>query len=93
MGDFKLEVQDKRGGIPWAHFLMQNFQDVLDHCGFADLGFSGPDYTWHGRRRGEWIWERLDRGVANYEWSTRFPTGRMKHLNCFTSDQIGRAHV
>ena len=79
-------MQDKRGGIPWAHFLMQNFQDVLDHCGFADLGFSGPDYTWHGRRRGEWIWERLDRGVANYEWLTRFPTSRMKHLNCFTSN-------
>nr|POE46432.1 hypothetical protein CFP56_41679 [Quercus suber] len=65
---------------------MQNFHDALDHCGFADLGFSGPKFTWHGRRRGEWIWERLDRGVANYEWLTQFPTGRVKHLNCFTSD-------
>ena len=32
------------------------------------------------------IWERLDRGVANYEWLARFPTGRIKHLNCFTSN-------
>ena len=30
--------------------------------------------------------ERLDRGVANYEWLTCFPIGRVRHLNCFTSD-------
>ena len=55
LGDFNelLEVGDKRGGISRAHFLMQNFRDVLDHCGFVDLGFSRPDYTWHRRRRGE----------------------------------------
>ena len=65
---------------------MQNFHDVLDQCGFTDLGYSGPDYTWHGHRRGEMIWEHLDRGVANYEWLAKFPTGRVKHLNCFTLD-------
>ena len=54
--------------------------------GFVDLGFSGLEFTWHRRRKGEWIWERLDRGVANYEWLTRLPTGRVRHLNCFTSD-------
>ncbi|XP_065631679.1 uncharacterized protein LOC136068452 [Quercus suber] len=87
-GDFNelVEVHDKRGGPPRAHHLMQNFREVLDHCGFVDLGFSGPEFTWHGRRGGELIWERLDRGVANYEWLARFPTGRIKHLNCFTSD-------
>ena len=88
LGDFTelLEVHEKKGGVPRAHSLMQNFRDALDHCGFVDLGFSGSEFAWHGRRRGEWIWERLDRGVANYEWLTRFPTGRVKHLNCFTSD-------
>ena len=35
---------------------------------------------------GELISERLDKGVANYEWLARFPFGRVKHLNCFTSD-------
>ena len=65
---------------------MQNFQDVLDQCGLTDLGYSNPDYTWHGHRRGEMIWERLDRCVANYEWLAKFPTGGVKHLNCFTSD-------
>lgn len=65
---------------------MQNFRDVLDHCEFVDLRYFGPNFTWHGKQKGKLIWERLDRGVANYEWLTCFRTGRVKHLNCFTSD-------
>ena len=69
-GDFNelLQVEDKKEGAPRAHNLMQAFRDVLDLCGFVDLGYSGPDYTWQGQHKGELIWERLDRGVANYEW-------------------------
>lgn len=87
-GDFNelLEVQDKKGGIPRAHNLMESFREVLDVCGFVDLGYSGSDFTWKGRRRGEMIWERLDRGVANYQWWTKFPTRRVGHLNYFTLD-------
>ena len=86
-GDFNelLKVKDKKGGVPRAHNLMQSFRDVLDQCSFVDLGFTRPDYTWYGRRWGELIWERLDSGVANYEWLARFPTDKVKHLNCFTS--------
>ncbi|KAK7860842.1 hypothetical protein CFP56_029281, partial [Quercus suber] len=51
-----------------------------------DLGFSGLEFTWHRKRRGELVWERFDRGVANYEWLNRFPTGRVHHLHYFTSD-------
>lgn len=87
-GDFNglLQLQEKRGGPPRAHSLMQNFRDVLDLYGFVDLGYSGPEFTWHGRRQGELVWERLDWGVANYKWLARFPTGRIKHLHCFTFD-------
>ena len=77
-----LEVADRKGGAPRSHNLMQSFREALDDCGFIDLGFLGPDFTWHGKRRGELVWERLDRGVANYE--QRFPTGRVHHLHCFT---------
>ena len=68
-GDFNelLKVGDKRGGAPRSHNQMQQFRDVLNHYGFVDLGFSGPTFTWRGRRRGEWIWERLNRGVVNYD--------------------------
>ena len=40
-GDFNelLQVEDKMGGALWAHNLMQAFRDVLNHCGFVDLGF------------------------------------------------------
>ena len=60
-GDFNelLKVEDKRGGAPQSHSQMQQFRDVLDHYRFADLGFSGPAFTWKGRRRGEWVWEWL----------------------------------
>ena len=78
-GDFNelLKVEEKKGGVPRSHYLMQMFREALDQCDFVDLGFSGPTFTWHGRRWGELIWERLDRGVANYEWLTQFPTGRV----------------
>ena len=87
-GDFNelLEVQDKKGGVSIAHNLMENFHEILDVCGFVDLGYSGLDFTCKGRRRGELIWERLDKGVANYDWLTKFPMSRVRHLNCLTSD-------
>ena len=43
-----LQVEDEKGGAPRAHNLMQAFRDGLDHCGLVDLGYSGPDFTWHG---------------------------------------------
>ena len=69
MGDFNelLEVEDKHGGASRSHNLMQAFREVLDDCRFVNLGYSGPNFTWHGKRRGELVWERLDKGVANYD--------------------------
>ena len=65
---------------------MQAFRDTLNTYGFVDLGYSGLDFTWHGCRYGELIWERLDQGVANYEWLAKFPIGWVRHLNCVPSD-------
>jgi len=45
-----LEVKDKKGGAPRPYNQMQMFKDVLDQCGFVDLGYLGPDFMWHGRR-------------------------------------------
>ena len=81
-----MKVEDKRGGAPRSHSQMQQFRDVLDHCGFVDLGFLGLSFTWRGRRWGEWVWEWLDRGVVNYDWLAKFLTGRIRNLSCFTSD-------
>lgn len=81
-----LEMVDKKGGASQSHNLMQSFWDALDDCGFIDLCFSGPKFTWHGKRRGVLVWERLDREVANYEWLNRFPMDKVQHLLCFTSN-------
>ena len=47
MGDFSeiLFFEEKRGGRVRPHCQMQAFRDVLDTCGFMDLGFTGPEFT------------------------------------------------
>ena len=54
MGDFNeiLQTEEKRGGRTRPHVQMQAFREVLDFCGFIDLGFTGPKFTWHSRRHG-----------------------------------------
>ena len=88
MGDFNeiLLTEEKQGGRVCLHGQMQAFRDVLDVCGFVDLGFTGPDFTWQGTRHGHVVWERLDRGVANYDWMARYHAASVRHLHCFTSD-------
>ena len=65
---------------------MQAFRDVLDTCGFMDLGFTGSEFTWQEVRHGQVIWERLDRGVTNYDWMAKFPTVTIRHLHCISSN-------
>ena len=65
---------------------MQAFHEALDFCGFLDLGFTGLEFTWHGRRHEYMIWGRLDRGVANYDWMSKFPATIVRHLYCYSSD-------
>ena len=52
---------------------MQLFQDVLDECGFMDMGYIGPQFTWHRHFAGYTVWERLDRAVAMNDWFEKFP--------------------
>ena len=66
---------------------MQLFRDALDACEFIDMGYSGCQFTWKKFfRDGNSIWERLDRSLANSEWSARFGGSKVVHLNCSTSD-------
>ena len=66
---------------------MQLFRDVVDECGFLDLGFVGPRLTWSKHyAAGHLVWERLDQWLANYEWLTRFARARVHHLHSDSSD-------
>ena len=88
MGDFNelLHTEEKKGGRLRPNAQMQAFREALDFCGFIDLGFTGPEFTWHGRRHEYMIWERLDRGVANYDWMSKFPAATVRHLHCYSFD-------
>ncbi|XP_065637926.1 uncharacterized protein LOC136071035 [Quercus suber] len=74
-GDFNelLEVQDKKGGVPRDHNLMENFREVLDACGFADLGYSGEErHKWHRkpfRFEAMWVTDSGCRDTISQAWS------------------------
>ena len=60
---------EKEGGPARTQRQLQAFHDVLADCELVDMGFTSDIFTWH---RGK-IRERLDRGVTNAQWNTKFP--------------------
>ena len=90
-GDFNEIIRqgEKLGGAICNHGQMQLFRDVLDECGFLDLGFVGSRFTWSKHfANGHSIWERLDRGVANVNWFLKFLGTIVHHLQCTSSDHL-----
>ena len=68
---------------------MQQFRDIIENCGFIDLGFEGSKFTWSKHfTNGHSLWEQLDRGLGNNEFLIRFPGSRVSHLRCMSSDHI-----
>uniref|UniRef100_A0A2N9FN80 Protein kinase domain-containing protein n=1 Tax=Fagus sylvatica TaxID=28930 RepID=A0A2N9FN80_FAGSY len=88
MGDFNelVRLEKKQGRHTRSERQMQMFRDVLDECGFVDLGFTGPKFTWTNNRVGDMTWERLDKAVATPEWLLCFPSTRVHHLDVRWSD-------
>ena len=90
-GDFnEISRQDEKlKGAMRSHNQMQQFRDVIDKCGFIDLGFKGSKFTWSKHfTDGHSIWERLDRGLGNSEFLIRFPGSKVSYLKCISSDHI-----
>lgn len=68
---------------------MEDFQDALEDCRLHDLGFKGPKYTWNnGRPRRDYTVERLDRAVANMEWSDVWRDVGVDIMTCCSSDHL-----
>ncbi|CAB4268750.1 unnamed protein product [Prunus armeniaca] len=88
-GDFNeiLTADEKTGGRTRGARQMQGFRHAVDECGFKDLGFSGPKFTWW-RNSPEEIRIRLDRALATTDWCTRFPGTKVLHLNPTKSDHL-----
>ncbi|KAK9984667.1 hypothetical protein SO802_034192 [Lithocarpus litseifolius] len=88
-GDFNeiTKAHEKLRGRPRPVRQMEAFREVLDECGFKDLGFVGGKYTWwRGFGGNKAIWERLDRAVATTDWIELFPVTKVVHLECGSSD-------
>lgn len=47
---------------------MKEFDDVVRHCKFTDLGAQGPKYTWCNQRDEGLICKKLDRFLVNDIW-------------------------
>ena len=66
---------------------MDKFRDVVNACGFKDLGYLGPDFTWCNMQSGDSrVYLRLDRAFATNDWIDRFGEVRVNHLVDSTSD-------
>ena len=87
-GDFNeiTKQSEKVGERVKPHNQMQPFRDVLDECGFMDMGFVGAPFTWHKHYAAYTVWERLDRAVATNDWFSMFPGTKIHHLDVNTSD-------
>ena len=66
---------------------MQGFRDVINECGFLDLGFRGLPFTWCNNRRGSaTTWLKLDRFMATNDWVMRFNSVVVDHMESTASD-------
>jgi endonuclease/exonuclease/phosphatase family metal-dependent hydrolase len=75
VGDFNeiVSLSEKSNSSYRSSSQMQAFKNALEDSHLSDLGFSGPRFTWCNGRSGEdFTRERLDRAVANGEWTNLF---------------------
>ena len=82
-----LGSSEKLGGNNRSQAQMQLFRDVVDECGFIDLGFLGHQFTWQKHfSSGHSLWERLDQALATNDWLVIFVGTKIQHLYANSSD-------
>ena len=89
LGNFNeiLSMDEKVEGSICSQQQMDGFRNVVDFCGFSDLGYCGIDFTWSNMQEDEYrIQLRLDRALATPKWIEKFEGMRVYHLVDSTSD-------
>jgi len=74
-GDFNEIIKQDEivGGARRPQHQMQQFREVINECGFMDLGYKGSKYTWSKHfENGISIWKRLDRCLVTNSWFMKF---------------------
>uniref|UniRef100_A0A2N9IE03 Reverse transcriptase domain-containing protein n=1 Tax=Fagus sylvatica TaxID=28930 RepID=A0A2N9IE03_FAGSY len=88
-GDFHVVIDDseKEGGTAGSSSTPSFLKELLFDLAAVDLGFVGNKFTWTNRRWGRHaIRERLDRGIANFDWRLAFSRASVYHLGAVNSD-------
>ena len=90
LGDFNEIMYDyeKQGGALRPARQMVEFQEMIHDCGFLDMPFIGPRFTWTRRFGSDIIAERLDKSLVNKIWFDRFLFSRDEHLSVSSSDHL-----
>lgn len=91
-GDFNevLHATEQFGGNVREEWMMEGFRDVVDHCAFSDLGFSGLPFTWDNRQEdGDNIKVRLDRALGDAEFMRIYGGTSVTHIPVVESDHCG----
>ncbi|XP_050254799.1 uncharacterized protein LOC126700626 [Quercus robur] len=67
---------------------MDWFREVIHHCGFTDLGYTGSPFTWSRNHPVDGrTYIRLDRALATIAWKSLFQNTIIQHVPTFASDQ------
>lgn len=56
----------KFGGRRHNWWVASPFWEIINVCGFLDLGFSGPIHTWTNNEDGASIMEHIDQAWCNF---------------------------
>ena len=83
LGDFNeiVSTTEKPGGPSRAQQQMEGFRKAIDFCGFQDMGYEGPKFTWCNQRPNEGrIQLRLDRVLVTVEWAEYYQNARVFHI-------------
>ena len=89
IGDFNelTGLSKKEGGSMRKRMQMEIFVNTINHCGFRDMGFISPKFTWlYQHSDGVQIRERLGRALATQDWLELFPKEKLYHLSSSVSD-------
>ncbi|XVF71960.1 hypothetical protein PTKIN_Ptkin12aG0082200 [Pterospermum kingtungense] len=77
---------EKRGGATRPLRQMELFREAVQDCGFQEINWEGPMFTWYKGKGIDMVEERLDRGLATRDWLDLFPCTKERHLISNSSD-------
>ncbi|KAM1032357.1 hypothetical protein ACFX2C_036031 [Malus domestica] len=86
-GDFNelIHSSEKKGGRPINK--NSGLGNWISRNSLVDLGFIGAKFTWSKKNEyGDFVWERLDKGLCNIAWRHLYSEAYVRHLAKVKSD-------